>query len=97
MAIEIQYIGGGEPVERTPVHYRWDVKLGVRGAYRVTTETFDSLKGARKRAERWARSNSIGSYWAIIEEVAEHSSGHMVTYREEWNVRQGGELLEDRN
>lgn len=44
------------------------VTTGVRGAHRVTVRHFDTYEDALARAERWAASNSVGSYFALIHE-----------------------------
>ena len=44
----------------------YTVEMGVKGAYRIVTKNFISYDNAVQRAERWARSNSIGSYWAVV-------------------------------
>lgn len=44
------------------------VETGVHGAVRTSTREFENLLDAEAFARRWARSNSIGSYWAEITE-----------------------------
>lgn len=47
----------------------WQVTLGVKGASRTTVVIFKTKKEADERAERWRRSNSIGSYWAKVKKI----------------------------
>jgi hypothetical protein len=42
------------------------VKRGVKGAMRVLTKEFKTFGEARFCADRWAESNSQGSYWAKV-------------------------------
>ena len=44
----------------------WLVRMGVKGAYRIHAERYATEAEARRRAERWERSNSIGSYYAVV-------------------------------
>lgn len=45
------------------------VEMGVKGAYKVITKHYDTREEADARADRWRRSNSIGSYWATVNQV----------------------------
>lgn len=42
------------------------VEYGVHGATKIRTRDFTAIIPAEEFARRWARSNSIGHYWAEI-------------------------------
>ena len=44
----------------------FQVKLGVKGARRITTHVFADRFTAVKTASRWSQSNSQGSYFARV-------------------------------
>lgn len=49
----------------------YKVEYMVKGAYRIIVKHFDTKEEALASAERWRRSNSIGSYVAFVEYVEE--------------------------
>jgi hypothetical protein len=42
------------------------IETGVNGAVRTSTRTVETFAEAQARADRWAASNSQGSYWARV-------------------------------
>jgi len=46
----------------------YTVEMGVHGAYRIVRKVFETRDEAVARAERWSQSNSIGSYWAQVDD-----------------------------
>jgi hypothetical protein len=42
------------------------VEYGVKGSYRISTRTYDTITEANAKAKRWSQSNSIGSYWSQV-------------------------------
>lgn len=47
----------------------WRVRMLVKGAYTIKEQFYTTEAEARRRAERWERSNSIGSYIARVDWV----------------------------
>lgn len=46
------------------------VEYGVHGAHRISNREFPTLGEAEAFAQRWARSNSQGHYWAEVSSVS---------------------------
>lgn len=47
----------------------WRVRMTVKGAHTIKEQTYTTEAEARRRAEKWQRSNSIGSYVASVDQV----------------------------
>lgn len=53
----------------------YNVEYGVKGATRINNKSFPTREAAVQFAERWARSNSTGHYWAEVTCLLSGSEG----------------------
>jgi hypothetical protein len=53
----------------------YNVEYGVKGAMRIQNKSFPDQETAAQFAERWARSNSTGHYWAEVTCILSGSKG----------------------